>query len=142
MTELATSSPAMRTYEATILVKAAPARTDFDGSVAAVRQTYESEGAIFIELEKWEERSLAYPIDGETSALYLNAYFTADPAIVERIERRARLGDAILRQLIISRPGRDFEQIKDQRSKAAANAAAAAIAAAAAAASSAGSYES
>ena len=63
-------------------------------------------------------------------------------AKLERIERRARLGDAILRQLIISRPGKDFERIKEQRAKAAENAAAAAIAAAAAAASSAGSYES
>lgn len=141
MTQLAQSGQATRTYEATILVKAAPARSDYEGTVAAVRQTYESEGATFIELEKWEERSLAYPIDGETSALYLNAYFTADPAIVERIERRARLGDAIIRQLIISRPGKEFERIKEQRAKTAANAAAAAAAAALAAASSTGSYE-
>ncbi len=141
MTQLATSSQLTRTYEATILVKAASARTDYDGTIAAVRQTYEGEGAQFIEIEKWEERAIAYPIDGETSALYLNAYFTADPAIVERIERRARLSDAIIRQLIISRPGKEFERIKDQRTKTAANAAAAAIAAAAAAAASPGSYD-
>lgn len=135
------TGPATRTYEATILVKAASARSDYEGTIALVRQTYEQEGAQFIELEKWEERSLAYPIGSETSALYLNAYFTADPAIVERIERRARLGDTIVRQLIISRPGKDFERIKEQRAKTAANAAAAAAAAAANAAASPGSYE-
>lgn len=136
----AQASPATRTYEATILVKASAARTDYEGTIAAVRQTYESEGAQFIELEKWEERSLAYQIGDETSALYLNAYFTADPLTVERIERRARLGDTIIRQLILSRPGKEFERIKEQRAKTAANAAAAAIAAAAAA-SAPGSYE-
>ncbi len=129
-----------RTYEATILVKSAAARADYDGTIAAVRQTYESEGAAFIELEKWEERSLAYPIEGETSAVYLNAYFTATPAAVEKIERRARLGGQILRQLIIARPGKDYDKIREQRVKAAANAAAAA-AAAAAASSIPGSYE-
>ena len=134
-----TSGPAT-TYEATIVVKAAAARTDYDGTIAAVRQTYESEGAQFIELEKWEERGLAYPIGGETSGLYLNAYFTADPLAIARIERRARLGDTIIRQLIIGRPGKAFERIKEQRAKTAANALAAA-AAAAANASAPGSYE-
>ena len=131
------NGPQTCTYEATILVKAAAARTDYDGTIAAVRQTYESEGAQFIELEKWEERALAYPVEKETSALYLNAYFTADPLAIERIERRARLGDTIIRQLIVSRRGKEFERIKDQRAKTAANAAAAAAAAALAP----GSYE-
>ncbi len=140
MTETKTG-PALMTYEATILVKAAPARTDYDGTIAAVRETYESEGAQFIELEKWEERGLAYPIGNETSALYLNAYFTADPLAITRIERRAKLGETIIRQMILSRPGKAFERIKDQRTKTAANAAAAA-AAAAASASAPGSYES
>ncbi len=120
----AKAAPA-RTYEATILVKAASARSDYEGTIAAVRQTYESEGVTFIELDKWEERALAYPIDGETSALYLNAYFTADPAALEKIERRAKLGETIIRQLIVARPGKEFERIKEQRAKAAANAAAA-----------------
>lgn len=119
-------------YEATILMKAAAARSDYEGALAAVRQTYESEGAQFLELEKWDERKLAYPIKGETSAVYLNAYFTAPSGAIERIERRARLGEVIVRQLIISRPGRELELIKTQRAKAAEMAAAAAAAASAA----------
>lgn len=121
----------MANYEATILVRSAAARTDYEGTLAAVRQTYESEGASFIELEKWEERRLAYPIAGETSALYFNAYFTADPLAIEKIERRARLGSTILRQLIIGRPGKDLERIRAQRAKQVEMAAAAAAAAAA-----------
>jgi small subunit ribosomal protein S6 len=119
------------TYEATILVRSAAARADYDGTIAAVRQTYEAEGASFIELEKWEERKLAYPVDGETSALYLNAYFSADPAAIEKIERRARLGETILRQLVIARPGKELDLIRTQRAKQAEQAAAAAAAAAA-----------
>lgn len=128
----------MVTYEATILVRSAAARADYDGTLAAVRQTYEAEGASFIELEKWEERRLAYPIQGETSALYFIAYFNSDPLAIEKIERRARLGSTILRQLIISRPGKDLEKIRVQRARQVELA----IAAAAAAANAVPSYES
>jgi ribosomal protein S6 len=125
------ANPAARTYEATILVKAADARADFDGVLAAVRQTYESEGASFIELVKWDERPLAYAIKGETAAVYLNAYFTAPAGAIEKIERRASLGGQILRQLIVARPGKQLDLIRAQRAKAVEAAAAAAAAAAA-----------
>ena len=118
------------TYETTILVRAAAARTDYEGTLAAVRATYEVEGATFSELEKVEERKLAYPIAGETSALYFNGYFSADSLAIEKIERRALLGGVVLRQLIVARPGKAMERIKAQRAKQAEAAAAAAIAAA------------
>ena len=116
-------------YETTILVRAAAARADYEGTIAAVRSTYEVEGATFSEFDKWEERKLAYPIAGETTALYLFGYFTADPLAIEKIERRANLGEVILRQLIIAREGKGLERIKTQRAKQAAAALAAAAAA-------------
>ena len=119
---------AVSTYETTILVRAGAARSDYEGTLAAVRQTYESEGATFLEFDKWEERKLAYPIEGETSALYFTGYFSADTGAIDKIERRALLGGTILRQLIVARPGKAFERIKEQRAKAAAAAAAAAAA--------------
>jgi small subunit ribosomal protein S6 len=121
---------AVSTYETTILVRAGAARSDYEGTLAAVRATYESEGVSFLEFDKWEERKLVYPIDGETSALYFTGYFTADTSAIDKIERRANLGGTILRQLIVARPGKDLERIKTQRAKAAAAAIAAAAAAA------------
>ena len=124
----------MRTYECTILVNHAKANTDFDGTLAAVRGLYETEGAQWLELTKWEDRKLAYPIKGEASACYLVGYFTADPAALDRIERRCKLSDLVLRQLVIARDGKSFAAIKAQRAAAIAAAEAAAAAAAAAAA--------
>ena len=122
---------AVSTYETTILVRASAARTDYEGTLAAVRATYESEGVTFLEFDKWEERKLAYPIKGEASALYFHGYFNAPTSAIEKIERRALLGETVLRQLIVARPGPDLEKIKVQRVKAAAAAIAAAAAAAA-----------
>ena len=120
----------MRSYETTILVRSSAARADYDGTIAAVRGIYEIEGAKFSEFEKWDERKLAYPIAGENSALYLTGYFTAEPAAIDKIDRRVQLNDTILRHLIIAREGNALERIKDQRKKAAEAAAAAAAAAA------------
>lgn len=113
----------MRTYETTILVEPGPARTDYEGTLAQIRQAYEGEGAEWIELDKWEERRLAYPIADQTSAVYLFGYFKGDPEIVGKIERRARLTEVIMRQLIISRDGKSYDAIRDQRSRAAERAA-------------------
>lgn len=122
---------AVSNYETTILVRASVARTDYEGTLALVRATFESEGATFLELEKWEERKLLYPIAKETSALYFHGYFTSDTSAIEKIERRALLGGTILRQLIVARPGKELERIKTQRAKSAAAAIAAMAAAAA-----------
>lgn len=119
-----------RIYETTIIVNAGQARADLDGTIAAVKALYEIEGAEWIELthEGLGERKLAYPINGETSALYLEGYFNADPAALVKIERRCELSDVVLRQLILSRDGHSFERIKEQRAARAARAAEAAAA--------------
>lgn len=119
----------MRTYEATILVDANAVRADKDGTLAAVRGLYETEGAEFIEFEEWEERKLAYQIRGQASALYINAYLRIDPAAIERIERRVQLSELVLRHLLVVRDGAAYDKIRDQRAKAASAAAAAAAAA-------------
>ena len=120
----------MRSYETTILVRSSAARADYDGTIAAVRALYEVEGVKFLEFEKWDERKLAYPIEGETTALYLIAYFTAEPAAIDKIDRRVQLNEVVLRHLIIAREGNALERIKEQRKKAAEAAAEAAAAAA------------
>lgn len=107
----------MRTYETTILVSSTKARADIDAAIAEARSVFETEGAEFTEFEQWDERKLAYPINGETSAIYFNAYFNAEPDAIDRIERRAGLGDAILRHLVIARSENEMNNIVDQRKK-------------------------
>ena len=116
----------MRTYELTVLVKAGAVSADEEGTLAAVRGLYETEGAEFIEFEKWEERKLAYPIQGETSALYMIGYFTVPSESLDKIERRVSLADNVLRQLIVVREEAGYQKIREQRAKAVELAAAAA----------------
>lgn len=112
----------MRTYECTILVNAARATAELEASMAHVRGLYEQEGAEWLELERWEERRLAYKIADQTSAVYLVGFFKAPSEAIDRIERRCRLDDLVLRQLIITRDGNDFTAIREQRARAIARA--------------------
>ncbi len=108
----------MRTYETTILIPLGQIRADREGTLAAVKGLYEAEGVKFLDFTEWQERKLAYPIKGETSALYVTAYFEAPNDAITRIEHKSHLCPQILRHLIIERAGKALERIRDQRAKA------------------------
>jgi len=116
-------------YEVTILVDPGRAQSDYEGTLAAVRGIFETEGAEWMELEKWDERKLAYPIKGHNSALYLVGFFRAPRAAITPIERRCELSEDVLRQLMIARHGNSYDRICEQRAKAQEARAAAAAAA-------------
>lgn len=119
-----------RIYETTIIVSAPKAAADEAGTLAAVRQIYEVEGAEFLSFERWAERRLAYPIKGESAGLYLIADFKAPGDAIQRIERRVQLSEVVLRHLIIVREGAAHQRMAEQRAKAVERAAAAAAEAA------------
>ena len=108
----------MRTYETTILIPLGQIRADREGTLTAVKGLYEAEGVKFLDFTEWQERKLAYPIKGETSALYVTAYFEAPNDAITRIEHKSHLCPQILRHLIIERAGKALERIRDQRAKA------------------------
>jgi small subunit ribosomal protein S6 len=49
----------------------------------------------------WEERRLAYPVEGHRKGSYWLAYFKLDSNNVARIQRECQLSDSILRALIL-----------------------------------------
>ncbi len=49
----------------------------------------------------WEERRLAYPIDGQRKGVYWLAYFRLDAGQVAAMNRECRLSESILRALIL-----------------------------------------
>ncbi len=54
----------------------------------------------------WEERRLAYPINGQRKGTYWLTYFRLDPKQVATINRDSQLNDNILRNLVIKIDGR------------------------------------
>ncbi len=49
----------------------------------------------------WEERRLAYPIDGQRKGIYWLSYFKLDSRHVATIERECQLSESVLRCLVL-----------------------------------------
>jgi small subunit ribosomal protein S6 len=60
---------------------------------------------------KWDERKLAYEIDGRKRGVYLLTYFLADPTRIKPLERDAQLSEHILRLLVLRAEGIDRERM-------------------------------
>jgi small subunit ribosomal protein S6 len=73
---------------------------DVDAATTAVRNLIERHHGQIMVIKKWDERKLAYEVDGQKRGLYIIAYFTAPGAAVAAIERDVNLGEDILRVLM------------------------------------------
>ena len=87
-------------YEAMFLLPPG-APTDEDGrGFRFVRSTIERHGGQIIVFKRWDERKLAYEVEGQKRGTYVIAYFRAPGPIVTHIERDAKLSDEVLRVMV------------------------------------------
>lgn len=77
-------------------------RADYKTAKAAVTDTLKKHGAEIVSARRWDERRLAYTIQGRQRATYLLTYFKAGPNAVVGIRRDAELDERILRHLVLS----------------------------------------
>lgn len=100
-----------RLYEAMFLVDSAQA-TDWDGTIAAVKNIMERIEAEIVVLRKWDERRLAYEIKAKTRGTYILCYFRADGNRIQDIEKAVQLSERIMRVLVLSAEERDEADIE------------------------------
>lgn len=84
------------TYEAMFLIGQA-ANSENEGGVALVRGVLERHHAQTIVLKKWDERKLAYEVNGAKRGTYIVAFFKATGPAVAAIERDVKLSEDFLR---------------------------------------------
>ena len=63
-----------------------------------------AEGEILV-CRKWDERRLAYRIDGRKRGVYVLVYFRAPPSRIRSLERDAQLSEHLLRLLVLQAEG-------------------------------------
>jgi len=96
-------------YEAMFLVDSAEASSDWDGVNAVIKSVLERADTDVISIKKWDERKLAYEINGKTRGTYILCYFRADGGRIRDIERDVQLSERIMRVLILSVESRPSE---------------------------------
>ena len=99
-------------YEGMFLVDAALAGADWDGVIAAIRTMLGRAEAEIVSIRKWDDRRLAYGINGKTRGTYILCYFRADGEKIQGIEKAVHLSEQIMRVLILSAEQLTAEDVK------------------------------
>jgi len=100
---------AKRTYEGLFLLDAG--QPDFEAASRPVRALLERYQADILSIKPWDERRLAYEIQGRRRGLYVLTYFAVDPAHMSEIEHDCELSEQILRSMILHKEALTQEQI-------------------------------
>ena len=77
----------------------------FEACQSEIRRIMDRAGAEVVFCKRWDERRLAYRIQGRKRGVYVLVYFKADGAKIGNIERDAQLSEHILRLLVVRADG-------------------------------------
>ena len=89
-------------YEAMVLVSNQVVREDWRKAKGLVNDLFTKHNATVKSLRRYEERRLAYPIQGNLRATYYLAFVEADGQIIPGLRRDFELTEQVLRYLISS----------------------------------------
>ena len=106
----------MRTYEGMLLVEPTIAAKEWQRVVDEVERIAKRHGAAVLQVSRWGERKLAYPVKKNNRGTYVLTYFSAPPKVVGKIRADLQLSEVVLRHVILQHEGelrkeapKDFE---------------------------------
>jgi small subunit ribosomal protein S6 len=91
----------LNTYEAMFILDSAKTAVSWDDAVQQVHDVLTKHDAEIVATRHWDERRLAYPVEGQKKGTYLLTFFRADGSKLSDIEADYRLSDLVLRDLIL-----------------------------------------
>ena len=89
------------TYEGMFVLDSTKVAVSWDDSVKHVHDILTKHNSEIVASRQWDERRLAYPVDGHKKGTYLLTYFKTDGASLKEIVADCHLSDSILRELIL-----------------------------------------
>lgn len=92
---------AINTYEGMFLLDSAKASMNFEEAVQHVHGILLKHGSEVVASRQWDDRRLAYPVEGHKKGTYLLTYFKTDGSKIEEIVTDCKLSELILRELIL-----------------------------------------
>ncbi len=87
-------------YEGMFLINQQQMAGDLEGALSHIREMLDRAEAEVISLRKWDERKLAYPVNGQKRGLYVLALFRVRAVQIANIERDCNLSELVMRVLM------------------------------------------
>jgi small subunit ribosomal protein S6 len=92
---------AQNVYEGMFILDSNRYARDAAGVSGQIPAMIEKEGGQLLASRLWEERRLAYPINGHRKGTYWLTYFKLEPGALTALTRQCKLSDSILRTLFL-----------------------------------------
>ena len=89
------------TYEGMFLLDSAKVAVSWDDSVKHVHDILAKHKSEIVASRQWDERRLAYPVEGHKKGTYLLTYFKTEGAELKELVADFHLSDVIVRELIL-----------------------------------------
>jgi small subunit ribosomal protein S6 len=83
------------------LLDSARVASGWDESVQQVHEILTKHNSEIVASRQWDERRLAYAVDGHKKGTYLLTYFRTEGGNIDEIKADCRLNDLILREMIL-----------------------------------------
>ena len=90
----------MRKYEVIFIVKPLDEEA-INGVVAKFENIINTNGGNIDKIDRWGKKRLAYEIKDNTDGYYCLFYITAEPAVINEVDRVMKITDEILKHMII-----------------------------------------
>src|SRR5271156_6758657 len=111
MAETATPAPlVLNEYEGMFLFGAAAAQEP-QNAIKIVRDMIEKHGGQALVLKRWDERKLAYEVEGQKRGTFFIAYFKAPGSTITPLEREVKLSELVLRVLVTKADHMNLEEM-------------------------------
>lgn len=91
----------LRTYEALFIVSPELEDDAIQTAAAQVEKLVTDNGGTTVRLDIWGKRRLAYPVKKHNEGCYVLFRFTAEPAVLPKLETLFKLSDTIIRHLVV-----------------------------------------
>jgi len=91
----------VNTYETLFIVDPEIGDGEIDKTTEIVRDVITSGGGTILKIDKWGRRQLAYEIQKKRDGFYVLMYFQAPTEVLLELNRRYKLTDTILRNLVL-----------------------------------------
>ena len=101
-------------YEGMFLLDSGKTSGDWNAAAKLVHGILERHQAEVIASRPWDERRLAYSVNGHKKGMYLLTYFRAEGPSLSKIEHDCRINEAVLRQLVLKVHPKLVEQLVAQ----------------------------
>lgn len=103
----------MKKYEGMFLVDQETANKKWDEVLGHIRSTLEKYKAEILDLDKWNDLKLAYPIKKRRKGTYIVGHFNLNEATLAEIRHDFQLSDFVLRHVIIVDTGKRQSLIEE-----------------------------